>query len=327
MGFVGTAPRKTILFGEHYVVYGAAALCIPIEPGTRVEIERTGGKAGVRLISSIGDDFFSSDEAGTNEKFENLRVAYCEFLRQAKAGEMPIVARFYAESSQKGTGMSASFATSFLRALCAAYGKKMPKKKLFEIVQKAEEIAHGGRASGIDATTVIEGKPVLFEKKFAPVKFVFKAAKVQLPKDACLLLCDTFCGVRSTTKELIEKFAESYGVGGAASKWQRKKISADFGQVFKKARENLKKTGSIVELGSCMNANHGLLAAHLVSSDGIERCREIAFAHGAYGAKLSGAGGEGGSVLVLCDEKAAGKIIGALQEAGFEAAKIRMAGI
>ncbi|VVB59007.1 Mevalonate kinase [Candidatus Anstonella stagnisolia] len=326
MAFVGTAPRKAILFGEHYVVHGAAALCVPIEPGTRVEIERAGGKVGVRLISSIGDDFFSQEEAGTNEKFENLRVAYCGFLAETKADEMPFVARFSAQVSQKGTGMSASFATSFLRALCAAYGKKLSKKKFFEIVQKAEEIAHGARASGIDATTVMEGKPVLFEKKFEPVRFVFKDAKVELPKGSRLLLCDTFEGVRSKTSELVEKFAKSYGVQGAANTAQRKKIAADFGQVFKKAIENLKKTGSIVELGSCMNANHGLLAAHGASSAGIEKCREIAFAHGAYGAKLTGAGGEGGAVLVLCGEKAVGKIVQALEDANFSAAEIKIAG-
>lgn len=326
MEFVGEAPRKAILFGEHYAVHGARALCVPIEPGTRVEIEKAGGKVGVRLMSVLGDDFFSAEDAGTNEKFENFRVAYCGFLSATKAKEMPVIARFSAKVSQKGTGMSASFSASFVRALCAAYGKKLQKKKLFEIVQRAEEVAHGGRASGIDATTVTEGRPVLFEKKFEPVKFVFKRVRVQLPKGACLLLCDTFSGVRSKTSELVGKFAKSYGVEGAASAVQRRRIAADFGPVFKRALENLKKNGSIEELGACMNANHELLAAHGVSSAGIEKCRGIAFAHGAYGAKLTGAGGDGGAVLVLCKERAMEKIIRALKDANFSASEIRIAG-
>lgn len=325
MECIGKAPRKAILFGEHYVVHGAAALCVPIEPGTQVQIERTGGKAGLRVISGIGDDFFSQEEDGTEEKFANLRAAYCAFLGKTQAKELPLVAHFGAQISQKGTGMSASFAASMLRALCCAYGKKVAKNALLGMVRHAEEIAHGSRSSGIDATAVVWGKPLIFTKKFEPEGFEEKTAKVKLPKNSCMLVCDTFAGVRSSTKELVEGFAKSYGVHGNADALQRKEICADFEPVFKKALLHLKADGDAHELGACMNANHGLLAAHGVSSAGIEKCREIAFAHGALGAKLTGAGGEGGAVLVLCWQSAAGKIISELGEKGFAAAQIRLA--
>ena len=326
MVFVGNAFRKAIFFGEHYVVHGSGALVAPIAPKTVVEIKKGGAIEGVEINSELGNDFFSSKVAGKNASLANMRAVYVEFLKTGKAVEIPLLARFGCEVSQKGTGMSASFAASFLLALCAAHGKRLSKDALFGIVQKGEEVAHGAAASGIDARVAIEGKPLLFRKRFSPVSYEFKVAKVALPSGARMLVCDTFAGVRSGTRRLVEEFAKSYGVEGEASASQRERIASEFEPILKKALENLNARGSIVELGSCMNANHGLLAAHGVSSVGIEKCREIAFAHGAFGAKLTGAGGEGGAVLVLCEEKAAARIIEGMKDAGFKAGEIRIAG-
>ncbi len=64
-----------------------------------------------------------------------------------------------------------------------------------------------------------------------------------------------------------------------------------------------------------MNANHELLKP--VSTDDIEKARQLALSAGALGAKLTGAGGKGGAVLALVQKSDVGKVQAALIGAGF----------
>jgi mevalonate kinase len=75
-----------------------------------------------------------------------------------------------------------------------------------------------------------------------------------------------------------------------------------------------------------MNENHDLLKARGVSSAGIEKAIATALAAGAYGAKMTGAGGEGGAVLVLCEEASKAKVSAALKDAcGFVSYPVSLA--
>jgi D-glycero-alpha-D-manno-heptose-7-phosphate kinase len=68
-------------------------------------------------------------------------------------------------------------------------------------------------------------------------------------------------------------------------------------------------SGNFVELGCAMRDNteaQANLNAALVSADA-HRVIEIAQAHGALGWKVNGAGGEGGSISLLCGDLSYGK--------------------
>ena len=57
-----------------------------------------------------------------------------------------------------------------------------------------------------------------------------------------------------------------------------------------------------------MADNHILLRMRRVSSQGIDSAVSAALSAGAYGAKLTGGGGEGGAALALCDTSRIGNI-------------------
>ena len=62
--------------------------------------------------------------------------------------------------------------------------------------------------------------------------------------------------------------------------------------------------GDLAELGDLMNVNHGLLWAMQLSSERIDATVRRLLALGALGAKLTGAGGDGGAVIGLFESSA-----------------------
>jgi hydroxymethylglutaryl-CoA reductase len=69
-----------------------------------------------------------------------------------------------------------------------------------------------------------------------------------------------------------------------------------------------------------MNVCQGLLNSLQVSSWEIEELVQIARDHGALGAKVTGGGG-GGSMIALCPD-GSGKVIKAMQDAGYRAIEV-----
>jgi len=71
--------------------------------------------------------------------------------------------------------------------------------------------------------------------------------------------------------------------------------------------------GDLESLGDAMNVNHGLLAAAGVSSPALDIAVDTLRRAGALGAKLTGAGGDGGAVVALFRKAPA---TGTLEQAG-----------
>jgi mevalonate kinase len=218
----------------------------------------------------------------------------------------------------KGMGGSASVCASFAAALFTYLHLKYSPEEIFEAVQAGEEVAHGGRPSGIDAITVLSGAPQKFCKQFEPVKYVSEPFNAELPEATTLLVIDSYKGERDTTGNLIARFAASNGIGkkpDELGQTEREKLLMPYQKILDSALGELRKEGDAVALGKLMDANHGLLKS--VSTDEIEKARELALSAGALGSKLTGAGGKGGAVLALVRKAELEKVQAALVGAGF----------
>jgi hydroxymethylglutaryl-CoA reductase len=82
--------------------------------------------------------------------------------------------------------------------------------------------------------------------------------------------------------------------------------------------------GDRAELGDLMNVNHGLLNALQLSTPELEELVHIARRAGALGAKLTGGGG-GGSMVALVEDDTANTIAEAMEAAGYQALRARLA--
>jgi len=305
MELFASAPCKAILFGEHYVVYGASALAIPIEPRNTVKFSDS-SQPGIAMNSSLGSARIAPDFSFSGEP----RLAAFAAVAKEACGKKPVPscsAEFLLSWSLKGVGTSSSLGAAFAAGLLTLSGKKASARKIFLSAQAGDLVSHQGKASGIDARAVAYGKPIVFQRKFSPPKFSARSAKFSLPPGCSLILIDTYKGKKDSTAAMLASFAGSFGIStlpAATSEEKRHEVRAEFSPILKDALAA--KTAQ--ELGKAMDDNHILLRMRRVSSQGIDSAVSAAISAGAYGAKLTGGGGEGGAALALCESARSGQI-------------------
>jgi mevalonate kinase len=309
MEFFASAPCKAILFGEHYVVYGAPALAIPIAPRNMVKfssLQSVQATGGMLLHSSLGKGAIASGCAYAGEpRLSSYATVAREILHSVEPPSL--VAEFLPAWSLKGVGLSASLFASFAAGLSFAIGRKISPEEIFLASQSGDLLAHGGRASGIDAKTVSIGRPLSFTRSFFPPSYEGKIVKFSLPSGTMLMLVDTNAGKMDGTDAMLQNFARSFSITTSpegASEEKREAVRAEYAPLWPRALEAMKGKDA-KRLGALMNENHELLARRGVSSDGINRAVTAALTYGAYGAKLTGGGGEGGAALALTSRKGA----------------------
>jgi mevalonate kinase len=328
MRFTSSAPCKAILFGEHYVVYGSYALSVAIEPRNSVKFsDAPPGGRSIVLNSIYGTGRISQDcdYTGPNELELFSAVAKTVFATQAVA---PCSVEFVSAWKLKGVGTSASLCAAFAAGLLKLAGKKATPEEIFSAAQAGDLVAHGGRASGIDAKTVSEGCAMSFRRNFSPPSYDFKPLKLNLPSGTSLLLIDTFAGKKSTTSEMVALFAKSFGIAKAPQELaeeERANVREEYEEIWH-ALQAVLKEGNAKKIGALMNDNHALLRKRGVSSRGIDFAVATALEAGAWGAKMTAAGGEGGAAIALCEKKNEKKMQNAIADAtGFAAYPVSLA--
>jgi mevalonate kinase len=164
-----------------------------------------------------------------------------------------------------------------------------------------ERIFHGN-PSGVDAAVSARGGCVLFEKG-KPITSVRVGCQ--------LTLCVGNTGIASGTRAMVE---------GVARLRERKPA------IVQKSFEGIRslvangrgaiEAGDAQALGRLMDLNQMILSGLFVSTPEIETVCSLARGAGAYGAKLTGAGG-GGCVVALAPEEKTSGILRAWHDAGF----------
>lgn len=329
MGFSASAPCKAILFGEHYVVYGSPALAIAIEPRNSVLFgEAPEAACGILFHSGYGSGRISPE--GTYSGPDELLI-YPEVASKVFAGRrMPdCTAKFVSAWKLKGVGTSASLCAAFAAGMFRLAGKKASAEEIFAAAQAGDLVAHGGKASGIDAKTVSYGKPLVFRKSFSPPAFEGKPVGFVLPEGTALLLIDTNAGKKDGTQKMIQVFGKEFGITAPPQEVpgeKRGEVQEEYLQLWKKIEAGIADTDAKT-LGALMDKNHALLKRRKVSSPGIEKAVSAALSAGAYGAKLTGGGGEGGAVLALVGKGGVEAVAGQITSStGFSCYPVSLAG-
>jgi mevalonate kinase len=297
-----TAPAKTILFGEHAVVYQRPAIAIPISNlRTKINIlANPKNNSGDVLIEAPEINFKKHlYELTSDNPFQVAMKTVTEFfhLDHFPSCEIMITSTVPIAS---GLGSSASTAVALIRGLVLFLGQQLDDQTISDLAFQVEKIHHGN-PSGIDNTVVALEKPVFFIKQ-TPIKII----KVKLPLN--FILGDT--GIHSLTKEVVSAVREKW----ITNTEKYEKIFDEIGKISKSAKSAIE-LGNIHKIGEMMNENHLLLKQLDVSCDELDILTNAALKAGALGAKLCGSG-RGGNMIALINEENRSQVQNALKSAG-----------
>ncbi|MBT3218053.1 MAG: mevalonate kinase [Proteobacteria bacterium] len=175
----------------------------------------------------------------------------------------------------RGMGSSAALAV----ALVKARHRDLTFDSLFQSALPVEKLFHGN-PSGLDVAVSARGGVLLFQRP------------CQLQSLACpswqVVVLDT--QQQSSTAQMV-RYVDS----------QRPRVDSIIDQIGDLVEEAAKTIGDPITLGEILNDNQRLLAKMGVSNHHLDELVRLARHCGAYGAKLSGAGG-GGVVLALIED-------------------------
>ena len=305
---MASAPAKTILFGEHFVVYGEPAVVLALDKRAKVSAELRSdpriyiNSVDLELSGFFIGEHFQEERGGSQARIrlEPIRIAIQNVLDlSGKSVGVDVEIRSSIPVAA-GLGSSAAVAAAVAAAVGQLLGVELSREEIFRSTYEAECLVHG-TPSGIDPAVSTYGGVLLFykERGFTPL-----GVEMDIP----LVIGNT--GVERSTGELI---------GVVRQRRERYQSIIDpiiktGGDVALRAVEALK-TGDLHALGELMNINHALLYAVGVSNEPLEKLVYAARKAGALGAKLTGAGG-GGCMIALSLPDKLEQVANAIERAG-----------
>jgi mevalonate kinase len=331
MTIITAAPAKAILFGEHAVNRGQAALAVSVGLHARCALEIAGdvfcfegaGHTQYALrhdIIALRHDVDAWREA---QDYNHIRtLAQADFfapqkymLAHAFGEALPagMTIRFESvipPSSGLGSG-GATFAalakalslTPALSHPSTAAQEERGTERESEIGRWAwlgDVIAHGGIASALDTQTSLLGGAIRYTKE---------AWGRRVPCHPSLSLVIGHSGVSAATSEVNTRVRE-----WLAGDPMRMRYFEMIGVLSDAALERLE-DGDWKQVGKLMNMNQLVLEKIGVSCPALERLIDAAVRAGALGAKLSGSGG-GGIMIALATPETKMSVAQALRDAG-----------
>ena len=287
-------PGKTILFGEHAVVYGKPAIAAAVDRRAYVDIdERNDGRTHVN-IKELEISGFLNLEKGCIEDTtsENNGRGILEFVVGSliKTGttdgvevtinlEIPIGA---------GLGSSAAITVATIAAASLYNGTKLSKDEIAAYAHQVE-LEVQGAASTLDTTLSTYGGIIYLTKDAEEI--------IQLDINPEISIIIAYTSKRGNTGELVE----SVRLKRESHPGVIKPILNSIEAVTNGAMQALLQ-GDHQMIGEFMNINHGLLDALGVNTEELSKMVYEARKNGALGSKLTGAGG-GGSIIAYCPGK------------------------
>lgn len=297
----GTAHGKVILFGEHAVVHGVPAIAVGIERGaTATATSLDAGPSTLRVRQwnmSVGDD---DAETPLARAFRDL----LDETRRAGVDLGPVAVEVEADLPPGGgLGCSAALGVAVARALDPASSP--------EVVAARANVWEGvfhGNPSGVDAAVSALGGCVQFTRGAGTQSIV---QRIRVPGPVHLCIGNT--GQASSTRSMVEAVAR-------LKERRPEKTQQTFDAIHtlvKNARLAIEH-GDRSAVGQLLDLNQMLLSGLFVSTPEIEQMCGAARGVGAFGAKLTGAGG-GGCVVALVDGPDVGaRVLAAWKSDGFD---------
>lgn len=283
---------KIILLGEHAVVYGFPALAAALDRGVTIAAVPTPAGGSLRIdVPAWNLKCTATDDHPVARSL----LAIVDTLGVGR----PTVTLVGDAQIPPGAGLgsSAALAVATSRALLA-YAKRPLDARAIVAAADASEMLMHGRASGVDVALALAGGIGVYRKASGLRSFASVPLRVLVGPS----------GAPRTTAAMVERVAEA--TKGSADDPRLRSLGGltDTGTTALAAKD-------FAGLGSAMTRAHQILAELGVSTPQLDSLCEAARATGAWGAKLTGAGG-GGAVIAIAPRDREAAILAEWKNAG-----------
>lgn len=284
-----SAPGKLMLFGEHAVVYGYPSIVTAVDQRIYAKAESVAAKTFSVIAPEVEMPEYSKsvEDVGNGQiprSVEFLERLYARFRAKYPQAQGISVTTRSEFSSKFGFGSSSAVTAAFAKALNELYSTNMTEQEMFDLCYKTV-LDVQGVGSGFDLAAAIWGGTLYYVK---PAKVVEQLRIDELP------LVVGYTGIKADTASIVNRVK--------AEKEHGPVVDGIFDQVG--ALVEIAKTAILAAdwrlVGELMTQNQALLEELRVSSPELDILIDAADAAGAYGAKLSGAGG-GDCMIAVTD--------------------------
>ena len=300
---VGTGHGKSILFGEHFVVYGMPSLAAGIESVTTAKVTKREWP-GWTLdddrpeVPGYKEKKMDEQKVSINNVLRFLGMDFSEQGIHIELGGDLICA--------SGFGASAASCVSLARAINEEFNLGLGDAKINEAAFEGEKGYHG-TPSGIDNTASTYGGLVWYIRDLKGGPPTFKPIK--LDESVHFVIAST--GITASTTEVVGDVRKKKDADPA---WFDA-IATEYESLVNNALEALR-NNNLQKVGELMNRNHELLQELTVSCKELDNLVDVARDAGALGAKMTGTGRGGNMIAIADDEATRDRIAAALEDNG-----------
>ena len=296
-----SAPGKLVLFGDHAVVYGQPGIVTAVNLRYRARVERIARPVLRISTPDLADRELPLRSPGSPFQPETAYVeAAVQQLKRRFSLDGGLRIRTQGPLQSFGLGSSSAITVATLAAISRLCELNLSRCELYALA-RAAVLAVQGAGSGLDVAAAVYGGTCYLERSGAtPVPLTLDGLPLVIgysgQKVSTTALLRQVAALRSRQPDLIEP------------------VFALAGRIAIRARDCLLEA-RWRDLGALTNLHQGLLDALGVNTVALAQLIHAARDAGAWGAKLSGAGG-GDCMFALTDVDRRADVVASITAAG-----------
>jgi len=301
-----SAPGKLMLLGEHAVVYGQPCIVTAVDHRMKVQVSKNTDNHIIISAPDVGIHDYTTTSASLGKKDVPANIQFVEKIlhnwKKMYGLKHGLSIRTQSDfSSQFGFGSSSAVVVATVAALNTLFETQLTDRHMFDLAYQTV-LDVQGKGSGFDVAAAVYGGTLLFQNGGQLIQ--------PIQSDGFELVVG-YTGKKYTTVQVLDEVRQL----SMAFSDHVTNIYSNIGKLVTEGYDAMQKN-DWQTFGQLMNMNYGELEKLGVSSLELSQIVHTARNHGAYGAKLSGAG-KGDCAIALTPATHKNDIERAIQVAGF----------